>query len=56
MRSYNFITLITVRSFEDNIFTKDKDFIKYFNFIEGNNKNMQTNDALIGSEMAKDYA
>ena len=56
MRSYGFTTLITVRSFEDNIFTTDKDFIKYFNFVEGNNKNMNTNDALIGSEMAKDYA
>ncbi|OEJ13228.1 hypothetical protein BFL38_00790 [Brachyspira hampsonii] len=56
MRSYGFTTLITVRSFEDTIFTTDKDFIKYFNFVEGNNKDMQTNDALIGSEMAKDYA
>lgn len=56
MRTYNFTTLITVRSFEDDIFARDKDFIKYFNFIEGNNKNMQTNEALIGSEMAKDYA
>lgn len=56
MRSYNFTTLITVRSFEDNIFTTDKDFIKYFNFVEGNNKDMKTNEALIGSEMAKDYA
>ncbi|WP_295162217.1 ABC transporter permease [uncultured Brachyspira sp.] len=56
MRSYNFTILITVRSFEDNIFSTDKDFIKYFNFIEGSNKDMKTNDALIGSEMAKDYA
>lgn len=55
MRTYNFTTLITVRSFEDDIFSTDKDFIKYFNFIEGNNKNMNTNEALIGSEMAKDY-
>lgn len=56
MRTYSFTTLITVRSFEDNIFTTDKDFIKYFNFIEGNNKSMASNEALIGSEMAFDYA
>ncbi|WP_297286257.1 ABC transporter permease, partial [uncultured Brachyspira sp.] len=56
MRTYTFTTLITVRSFEDDIFTKDRDFIKYFNFIEGDNKNLGTNDALIGSEMADDYA
>lgn len=56
MRTYSFTTLITVRSFEDNIFSTDKDFIKYFNFIEGNNKSMASNEALIGSEMAFDYA
>ena len=56
MRTYTFTTLITVRSFEDDIFTKDRDFIKYFKFIEGDNKNLGTNDALIGSEMADDYA
>lgn len=56
MRSYNFTTLITVRAFEDGIFTKDRDFIRYFNFIEGDNKNTQTNEALIGLEMARDYA
>ena len=56
MRTYSFTTLITVRSFEDNIFTTDKDFIKYFNFIEGNNKSIASNEALIGSEMAFDYA
>ena len=55
MRTYSFTTLITVRSFEDNIFSTDKDFIKYFNFIEGNNKSMASNEALIGSEMAFDY-
>lgn len=56
MRSYGFTTLITVRAFEDNIFSTDEDFIKYFNFIEGTSKFKSTNDALIGSEMAKDYA
>ena len=56
MRTYSFTTLITVRSFEDDIFSTDKDFIKYFNFIEGNNKSMASNEALIGSEMAFDYA
>ena len=45
MRTYTFTTLITVRSFEDDIFTKDRDFIKYFKFIEGDNKNLGTNDA-----------
>lgn len=56
MRSYGFTTLITVRAFEDNIFSTDSDFIKYFNFIEGSSKLNSSNDALIGSEMAKDYA
>lgn len=56
MRSYGFTTLITVRSFEEDIFERDADFKKYFNFIKGSNTLNKRDNALIGSEMARDYA
>ncbi len=62
MRSHNFTTLITTRSFPQYAFEKDKDFVKYFNFLEGSNdlsaskSDMNSpNKALIGSEMAFNY-
>ena len=56
LRTYSHTTLITTRAFPDDIYTKDKDFLKYFNFISGDNKNIKSNEAMIGAEMAKNYA
>lgn len=62
MRNQNFTTLITTRSFPSYAFEKDKDFVRYFNFLDGtddlsvskNNTN-GPHKSLIGSEMALNY-
>lgn len=57
MRTYTFTTLINVHSVDGEIFEKDKDFIKYFDFVEGKADlfSSETN-VLIGKEMALNYA
>lgn len=55
MKGEGFTTLITARSFDDKIFDEDKEFAKYFNFLEGSNSLSEKNNVLIGSEMATDY-
>lgn len=57
MRTYTFTTLINVMSLNEDIFSSDEDYIKYFDFVEGSaDLTSSYSNVLVGSEMANNYA
>ncbi len=57
MRVYTFSTLINVTAINEDVFTIDKDYQEYFQFIEGSaDLSSSVSNVLIGSEMAHNYA
>ncbi len=57
MRTYTFTMLINVMALDEQVFTRDKDYIKYFDFVEGSaDLSSSYSNVVIGSEMAHNYA